>query len=93
MATIRARKQAHGSTRYTAIVRIRRGTTIVYQEYKTFAVRTAASSWAKHRVVTLEQPGALTRQSWCTHARRAHSLVHRYLRKHLEVSFHTCWAS
>jgi hypothetical protein len=61
MATIRARKQADGSTRYTAIVRIRRGKTTVYQEYKTFALRAAATSWAKHREVTLEQPGALTR--------------------------------
>jgi hypothetical protein len=61
MATIRARKQADGSTRYTAIVRIRRGKVIVYQEYKTFALRTAASSWARHREVALEQPGALTR--------------------------------
>jgi hypothetical protein len=46
MATIRPRKQADGSTRYTAIVRIRRGKTIVYQEYRTFALRTAAVSWA-----------------------------------------------
>ncbi|HEY5214233.1 MAG TPA: hypothetical protein VIJ38_14555 [Acidobacteriaceae bacterium] len=61
MATSRARKQADGSTRYTAIVRIRRGKTIVYREYKTFALRTASASWAKHREVALEQPGALTR--------------------------------
>jgi hypothetical protein len=60
MATIRARKQADGSTRYTAIVRIRRGKTIVHREYKTFALRSAAASWAKHREVALEQPGALT---------------------------------
>src|SRR5580658_4055376 len=60
MATIRARKQADGSTRYTAVVRIRNGKTIVYQEYKTFALRTAAVSWAKHREVALEGPGALT---------------------------------
>lgn len=61
MATIRPRKQADGSTRYTAIVRIRRGKTIMYQEYKTFALRTAAVSWAKHREVALEEPGALKR--------------------------------
>jgi integrase len=61
MATIRPRKQADGSTRYTAIVRIRRGKTIVYQEYRTFALRTAAVSWAKHREVALEEPGALAR--------------------------------
>ena len=61
MATIRPRKQADGSTRYTAIVRIRRGKTIVYQEYRAFALRTAALSWAKHREVELENPQALTR--------------------------------
>ena len=44
MATIRARKQADGSTRYTAIVRIRRGKVIVYQEYKTFVLRAAKSA-------------------------------------------------
>ena len=54
MATIRARKQADGSTRYTAIVRIRKGKTLVHQECKTFALRTAAASWAKHREVELE---------------------------------------
>jgi hypothetical protein len=42
MATIRARKQVDGSIRYTAVVRVRNGKTIVYQEYKTFALRTAA---------------------------------------------------
>src|SRR5438445_2383930 len=61
MATIRARRQADGSTRYTAIVRIRKGTAVVYQEYKTFALRTAAASWAKHREVALEDPTALIR--------------------------------
>lgn len=36
MATIRARKQADGSARYTAIVRIRKGSAVIHQEYKTF---------------------------------------------------------
>jgi integrase len=61
MATIKARKQANGSTRYTAIVRIRRGTTVLHQESRTFTHRTAALSWAKHREVALEDPAALTR--------------------------------
>ena len=61
MATIRARKQSDGTTRYTAIVRIRKRKTIIYQEYKTFALRTAAVSWAKHREVELEKPGSLYR--------------------------------
>jgi hypothetical protein len=71
MATIRARKQSDGSTRYTAIVRVRSGKTIVYREYKTFALRTAAASWAKHREVALEQSGALTR---VTHGAPPHAL-------------------
>src|SRR5580704_411364 len=61
MATIRARKQTDGSTRYTAIVRIRKGKTTVHQEYKTFAHRVAAVTWAKHREVVLEDPSALIR--------------------------------
>jgi hypothetical protein len=42
MATIRARKQTDGSTRYTAIVRIRKGNAVIHQAYKTFAHRVAA---------------------------------------------------
>jgi hypothetical protein len=56
MATIKARKQANGSTRYTAIVRIRCGTTVTHRESRTFTHRTAALSWAKHREVALEDP-------------------------------------
>jgi integrase len=59
MATIRARKQSDGTTRYTAIVRIRKRKTIIFQEYKTFALRTAAASWAKHREVELEKPDSV----------------------------------
>lgn len=59
MPTIKARKQANGSTRYTAIVRIRRGTTVMHRESRTFTHRTAALSWAKHREVALENPGEL----------------------------------
>jgi GNAT superfamily N-acetyltransferase len=51
MAQIRARRQADGSTRYTAIIRIRKGTTLIQQEYRTFTQRSAAASWAKHREV------------------------------------------
>ena len=61
MPTIKARKQANGSTRYTAIVRIRRGTTVLHRESRTFTHRTAALSWAKHREVALEIPGELAR--------------------------------
>jgi hypothetical protein len=62
MPTIRARKQANGSTRYTAVVRIRRGTTVLHRESRTFTHRTAALSWAKHREVALENPAELARQ-------------------------------
>jgi hypothetical protein len=59
MATIKARKQANGATRYTAIVPLRGGKTIIHRESKTFTFRAAAFSWAKHREVELEKPGAL----------------------------------
>ena len=59
MPYIKVRRQSDGSTRYTAIVRLRSGKTIVHQEAKTFAHRSAAVSWAKHREVALENPGAL----------------------------------
>jgi len=42
MATIRTRKQSDGTSRYMATIRIRKRKTIIYQEYKTFALRTAA---------------------------------------------------
>jgi len=61
MAYIKVRKRSDGSTRYTAIVRLRRGKTIVHQEARTFAHRVAAVTWAKHREVVLEDPSALTR--------------------------------
>ncbi len=54
MATIRARKQSDGTLRYAAIVRIRKGKTVIHQEYKTFTHRSAALTWAKHREVELE---------------------------------------
>jgi hypothetical protein len=38
---------------------LERRKTIIYQEYKTFALRTAAISWAKHREVELKKPGSL----------------------------------
>ena len=61
MPTIKTRKQTDGTTRYTAIVRIRRGGVILHRESRTFAHRSAALSWAKHREVALEDPSALTR--------------------------------
>ena len=54
MAQIRALRQADGSTRYAAIIRIRKGRALIQQEYRTFAQRSTAASWAKHREVHLE---------------------------------------
>lgn len=54
MATIKARRQANGAIRYTAIVRKRLDKVIVHREAKTFMHRSAALSWARHREVELE---------------------------------------
>lgn len=59
MAYIRARKQSDGFTRYTAVIRMRKGKAIVHKEAKTFAHRAAAVTWARHREVQLEDPTAL----------------------------------
>jgi integrase len=61
MSYIRARKQADGTTRYTAVVRIRKGKAILHHEAKTFSHRSAAITWARHREVALEDPAALIR--------------------------------
>lgn len=61
MPAIKARKQADGSIRYTAVVRIRRQGKVLHQEAKTFAHRSAAERWGKHREVALEDPAALVR--------------------------------
>ncbi len=66
MATIKARRQANGSIRYTAIVRKRVGKTIVHREARTFTHRSAALSWVRHREVELENPVALTRKQHST---------------------------
>jgi len=53
MPAIKVCKPANGSTRYTAIVRIRRHTPMLHQESRSFTHRTAALNWAKHREVAL----------------------------------------
>ena len=47
------------TTRYTAIVRLRKGKGVLHQETRTFAHRSAAITWAKHREVALDDPAAL----------------------------------
>lgn len=59
MATIRPRKQSDGTTRYCAIIRIRRNGVLLHQEAKTFAHRGAAHQWSRSREVELENPAAL----------------------------------
>lgn len=66
MATIKARRQANGTIRYTAIVRLRSGRTILHREAKTFAHRASAVTWARHREVELENPIALRRKQHAT---------------------------
>jgi hypothetical protein len=63
MAHILARKKADGSTRYTAVVRIRSGHRLVHREAKTFTLRSHAEKWAKHREVALEDPSSTLRQN------------------------------
>jgi hypothetical protein len=43
------------------MVRVRKGSTVLHQENRTFAHRSAALTWAKHREVALEDPSALVR--------------------------------
>jgi integrase len=66
MATSKVRRRANGSIRYTAIVRVRKGTTVVHRESRTFTPRSAAQSWARHREVALEDPVELTRHKQST---------------------------
>lgn len=61
MPYIKARKQADGSQRYMAVVRIRRSGKVLHQEARTFTHRSAAERWAKHREVSLEDPSNLVR--------------------------------
>lgn len=61
MATIRARKSADGSLRYTAQIHIKKNGMRVYQESQTFARRQAVQAWAKRREPELNEPGAIER--------------------------------
>lgn len=62
MAHILTRKYSTGAARYTAVVRIRKGTKIVHRESRTFSHRGAAERWARNREVFLEDPTALARE-------------------------------
>jgi hypothetical protein len=81
MATIRARRQSDGTIRYTAIVRLRQGKTVLHYESKTFSQRSAASGWAKSREVALEDPsssssvGISTRLRPCRDGKEVNRLI------------------
>lgn len=62
MAHILTRKQANGTKRYTAVVRIRNGQAVLHREAKTFTRRGQAERWAKSREVALEDPSSPLRQ-------------------------------
>jgi hypothetical protein len=51
MAHILERRSSGGKSRFTAIIRIRQGSTIVHREANTFALRGAAANWVKAREV------------------------------------------
>jgi hypothetical protein len=55
VAAIKARKQASGSTRRTAIIRVRHGTTVLHQESRTFAHRGAALMRRRHGPPTVAE--------------------------------------
>ena len=61
MATIRSRKLADGTVRYTAQIRVKCEGVQVYQESQTFARKQAAQAWVRKREVELDQPGAIER--------------------------------
>jgi integrase len=63
MATIRLRKRADGSVRYTAQIRIKRDGVQVYQETQSFVRKQAARAWIRKRESELDQPGAIERLS------------------------------
>jgi antitoxin StbD len=61
MATIRVRKRADGSVRYTAQIRIKRNGVQVYQETQSFVRKQAAQVWARRREAELNSLGAIER--------------------------------
>jgi hypothetical protein len=63
IATIRVRKRADESVRYTAQIRIKRDGIQVYQETRSFVRKQAAQAWIRKRESELDQPGAIERLS------------------------------
>jgi integrase len=84
MAYIRTRRNADGTARFTAVVRIRSGKLIVHQEARTFTLRGAAEKWAKAREVALEDPSSQFRQN--NKPRTLASLIRWYIESFGQVS-------
>lgn len=61
MASIIARARKDGTVGYTALIRIKKGGTVIHTETQTFDREQAAKAWVKKRETELAQPGALTK--------------------------------
>ncbi|MDI1301997.1 MAG: tyrosine-type recombinase/integrase [bacterium] len=59
MGTINERVQKDGSTRYRALIRIKKGGKIVHTQSETFSKKTMAQAWLDRTEAALAVPGAL----------------------------------
>ncbi len=84
MATIKVRKRANGSLRYTAIVRLRKEKVVIHSEAKTFTHRSAAEKSAKAREVALENPAEFLRAQLGEQTLK--SLIRWYIDDFCEIS-------
>ncbi len=55
--TIQKRKTAAGALRYTVVVRVKKGSSVVYRESRTFSKHSTAVSWGKDRIHDIEKHG------------------------------------
>ena len=80
MATIRSRKLADGTVRYTAQIRVKCEGVQVYQESQTFARKQAAQAWVRKREAELGQLGAIERANRVGASVKEMALVRRKAR-------------
>lgn len=59
MATVRVKKPAEGTVRYTARVRIKRDGAQIYQETQSFVRKQAAQVWIRRREAELYEPDTI----------------------------------
>ena len=55
--TVNKRLTASGSPRYTTSVRVKKASTVVYRQSRTFSKHSTAIQWGKDRVPDLEKNG------------------------------------